>query len=384
VRLASTGQGPLTWIAGVFYSSTNSRTIEFSNDQAALPVLGVAELYHEDVPQSFKQEAVFGEATYSILPTLKATAGLRYYNYNSDFTAVEYGFFGPYGTLQPGGSTSTEHDQGVNPKFNLAWLPNPDLTVYATVAKGFRPGGGNESVPTAGTAEGVACAGSLAALGKTSNPTTYGPDSLWSYELGEKARLLGDRLTLNADVYYEHWRAIQRAVTLTCGYIYTDNAGEADIYGGELELTGRLTDALTLSANIGYTDATYAQNNVETGVVKGEVLPDVAKFTSTQSLVYAAPVADAISFTARVSNSYVGSRQDVNYSIDHLPGYDTASARISLDFASGWSAGLFADNLGNSHALLSAINSIVLNIPTLTRDTTLRPRTFGLDLSYKF
>ncbi len=384
VRLASSGEGPLKWIAGVFYSATASRTIEFSNDPAAAPVLGVAELYHEDVPQFFRQEAVFGEATYSILPSLKATAGLRYYNYNSEFTAVEYGFFGPYGTLQPGGSTSRENDQGVNPKFTLAWLPASDLTLYATAAKGFRPGGGNESVPTSGTAEGAACAASLAALGKTANPVTYGPDSLWSYELGEKARLLGDRVTLNSDVYYEHWRAIQRAVTLTCGYIYTDNAGEADIYGGEVELSARLTNALTLNANVGYTYATYAQNNVETGVVKGEDLPDVARFSSTQSVVYAAPLADSVNLTARVANSYVSSRQDVNYAIDHLPGYDTASARVSLDFRTGWSAGLFVDNLGNSHALLSAINSIVLNIPTLTRDTTLRPRTFGLDLTYKF
>ncbi len=384
VRLASSGTGPLSWIAGVFYSATASRTIQFSNDPAAASVLGVAELYHEDVPQTFKQEAVFGEATYSILPTLKLTAGLRYYNYNSDFTAVEYGFFGPYGTLQPGGSTSTEHDQGINPKFNVAWLPDRDLTLYATVAKGFRPGGGNETVPTAGTAEGVACAASLAALGKTSNPDTYGPDSIWSYELGEKARLLGDRVTLNADVYYEHWRAIQREVTLTCGYIYTDNAGEANIYGGELELSAQVTDALTLNANLGYADATYAANNVETGVVKGEVLPDVARFTSTQSLVYTAPITDTINLSARFSNSYVSSRQDVTYYIDRLPGYDTASARISADFLGGWSAGIFADNLGNSHALLSAINSQVLNIPTLTRDTTLRPRTFGLDLTYKF
>jgi outer membrane receptor protein involved in Fe transport len=384
LRLASSGTGPLSWIAGVFYSATASRTIQFSNDPAAAPVLGVAELYHEDVPQTFKQEAVFGEATYSILPTLKLTAGLRYYNYNSDFTAVEYGFFGPYGTLQPGGSTSTEHDQGINPKFNLAWLPDPDLTLYATVAKGFRPGGGNETVPTAGTAEGVACAASLASLGKTSNPETYGPDSIWSYELGEKARLLGDRVTLNGAIYYEHWRAIQREVTLTCGYIYTDNAGEANIYGGELELSARLTDGLTLNANLGYADASYAANNVETGVVKGEVLPDVARFTSTQSLVYTAPVSDTVNLSARFSNSYVSSRQDLTYYIDRLPGYDTASARISADFLSGWSAGIFADNIGNSHALLSAINSQVLNIPTLTRDTTLRPRTFGLDLTYKF
>ncbi len=384
IRLASSGDGRLQWLVGFFYDDVASTTEQFSVDQGAVPALGIATLFHELVAQTFEQKAVFGEASYQILPTLKATAGVRLYDFDNTFDTAEYGFFGPYGTLQPGASVSNEHDQGINPRFNLSWTPTSDLTVYATAAKGFRPGGGNEIVPTSGTVEGDACAASLAALGKTANPASYGPDSLWNYELGEKSRLLGGRLTINGSIYYEDWNRIQRNVTLSCGYIYSDNAGKADIYGGELEVNGRLTDELTLNANFAYTDATYAVTSLEAGVVKGQVLPDVPRITSSQSVIWRHALSDALTLVARATNSFIDSRQDVTYAIDTLPSYDVFGGRIGVTSNKGWSAYLFIDNAGNSHALLSAINSQVLNIPTLTRDTTLRPRTFGIDLVSNF
>jgi outer membrane receptor protein involved in Fe transport len=384
IRLASTGTGRVQWLVGFFYDDVASTTEQYSNDPGAVPALGVATLFHELVSQTFEQKAVFGEASYQILPVLKFTAGLRYFDFDNTFNTTEYGFFGPYGTLQPGSSGSVEHDQGINPKFNLSFTPSPDLTLYATAAKGFRPGGGNEIVPTSGTVEGDACAASLASLGKTSNPSTYGPDSLWNYELGEKARFLDDRLTINSAIYYEDWNHIQRDVTLSCGYIYTDNAGKADIYGGEVEVNARVTDELTLNANFAYTDAEYAVTSLEAGVVKGQVVPDVPRITSSQSVIWQHPLSDTYKLIARATNSFVDSRQDVTYSIDTLPSYDTVGGRIGIVSAKGWSGYFFIDNAGNSHALLSAINSQVLNIPTLTRDTTLRPRTFGIDLVVNF
>jgi len=384
IRLASTGTGPLQWLVGFFYDDVASTTQQYSVDQGAVPALGIATLFHELVSQTFEQKAVFGEASYQILPSLKFTAGLRYFDFDNTFNTSEFGFFGPYGTMQPGGSTSAEHDQGINPKFNLSWTPSADLTLYATAAKGFRPGGGNEIVPTAGTVEGEACAASLASLGKTSNPLTYGPDSVWNYELGEKTRFLDDRLSINGAIYYEDWSRIQRSVTLSCGYIYTDNAGRANIYGGEVEVNARVTGELTLNANFAYTDAEYAVTSLEAGVVKGQVVPDVPRITSSQSVIWRHSLSDTYSLVTRATNSFIDTRQDVTYGIDTLPSYDVVGGRIGITSAKGWSGYFFIDNIGNSHALLSAINSQVLNIPTLTRDTTLRPRTFGLDVVVNF
>jgi outer membrane receptor protein involved in Fe transport len=384
LRVTSTGKGAFQWQGGFYYGDLSSTTLQYSVDPAAGPLFGVTTLYHEFVPQDFDQKSLFGEVSYQITPSLKATAGVRYFTFDNTFKTTEYGFFGPYGDLTPGSSQSRAWDSGFNPKFNLAYEPSKDLTLYATVSKGFRPGGGNQIVPTSGTEEGDACEANLQAFGKTSNPATYGPDSVWNYEIGEKLRLFDDRLSINGSAYYEHWENIQREVTLNCGYIYSDNAGEAAIYGSELEVSARLGYGLTLSVNAGYTDAQYTQNSLETGVVKGEQLPDVPKWTSSQSLIYRHKISDDFTIVARAQNDYIGARTDVTYYIDNLPSYDLLSARIGITASQGWSAFFFVDNITNKHALLNAINSQVLNIPTMTRDTTNQPRTIGVDLTYGF
>ena len=40
-------------------------------------------------------------------------------------------------------------------------------------------------------------------------PITYNPDSVWSYELGEKAKFFDRRLTVNASVSHEDWNHFQ-------------------------------------------------------------------------------------------------------------------------------------------------------------------------------
>jgi iron complex outermembrane receptor protein len=384
VRIASTDHSRFQWLAGVFYGDLSSKTVQYSVDDAAADVLGIATLYHEVVPQEFRQVAVFGEASYQIVPTVKATVGLRYFHFDNTFSTTEYGFFGPNGDLTPGGSQSEARQSGANPKFNLSWTPSGDLTLYATASKGFRPGGGNQIIPTSGTQEGEACGADLEALGKSANPATYGPDSVWSYEFGEKARLFGGRLSINGAAYYEKWSNIQREVTLNCGYIYTDNAGQAAVYGGELEVSARLGAGFTVNLTGGYTHATYTENSVETGVVKGDSLPDVPRYATSQSLIYSLPLDDRYTLVARATNSYIGSRFDINYYIDQLPAYDLLSGRLGVVSSQGWAAFLVLDNLTNKHALLNAINSQVLNIPTMTRDTTNQPRTIGVDLTYSF
>jgi outer membrane receptor protein involved in Fe transport len=383
VRIASTNNAPFQWLVGMFYGDLSSVTDQSSYDNAATALFGTNVLFNEHVPQNFNQNAAFGEASYQITDSLKATAGLRWFSFDNSFSTTEYGFFGPYGTLQRGGSTSEAQQSGFNPKFNLAYLPTDDLTIYATAAKGFRPGGGNEIIPTSGTQEGEACGADLAALGKSTSPLTYGPDTVWDYELGEKARLLDGRVTINGDIYYEDWAAVQRAITLNCGYIYSDNAGSASVYGSELEISGKVTPEWTVNLTGNYTYATYTQSSVEAGVVKGERLPDVPMWTTSASLIYRHDLSDEYALVGRLTNSYIGPMTDVTYYVNKLPGYDLMSARIGIE-ADKWSGFFFINNLTDEHALLTDINSQVLNIPTMTRVATNQPRTFGIDLNYQF
>lgn len=147
-------------------------------------------------------------------------------------------------------------NSGVNPKFTLSYDIVRDLLVYGTAAKGFRPGDGNTPVPTTGP---DSCLSGLQALGKTAAPLEYGPDTVWSYELGEKATLLDRRLTINSAIYYERWNKVQELIQLPCGFGYTDNVGTAAIRGAEVEINAKLSPSWELAQSGGYIRSWHAR-----------------------------------------------------------------------------------------------------------------------------
>ena len=71
------------------------------------------------------------------------------------------------------------------------------------------------------------------------------PTAAWNYEVGEKAKLLDNRLTINGDVYYIRWQGVQQVITLPCGYQYYNNAGDGRAFGPELEINAKLPTSWT-------------------------------------------------------------------------------------------------------------------------------------------
>jgi iron complex outermembrane receptor protein len=105
------------------------------------------------------------------------------------------------------------------------------------------------------------CGADLAANGLAAGPATYSPDSLRSYEVGSKSRLLNNRLQLNADLFYVKWKNIQQGVYLpTCAYTYNANAGDATSRGVEIELKVKPMAGLSVSASAGYVKAELAND----------------------------------------------------------------------------------------------------------------------------
>ena len=86
-------------------------------------------------------------------------------------------------------------------------------------------------------------------------PLSFGPDNVWDYELGEKARFLDNRLTINGDIYYIVWNGVQVTPLLSCGYEYDTNGGNGRSFGPELEVDAKLTDQWSVYASAAYTDA---------------------------------------------------------------------------------------------------------------------------------
>lgn len=383
LRFASNGSGPLQWLIGGFYSDFKSNTQFFSLYEGFLPLFGTDDLGIISQPIYTKQKAVFGEGSYQLTHSLKASVGLRYYSYTTNQTTIESGLSTAAGGPTPITVGSHAAASGVNPKFNLSYTINDDVMLYGTAAKGFRPGAGNQPVPLSGPPQCLTGPGNLNSLGLSDVPRQFDPDTVWSFELGEKARLNDRRIVVNGDVYYEKWKRVQEQVSLNCGFFFTANASDATIYGSEIEVMAKLTPEWSLNQSLAYTHARFDSTAPGTGITAGEKLLNVPEFTATSAVVYTHPLTDRFNLIARGAYNYVGPMQDLTYTRNNLPGYSLISARVGVDSHSV-GAFLFVDNLTDRLVHLADAYALSVQIPTLNRVVVNQPRTIGLELQYRY
>jgi outer membrane receptor protein involved in Fe transport len=208
LRFNSKGNGRLTWVAGLFFSSfrslwtfngTTPNYTSYTDLGSLLPgqtpaPANTPNWFDANEPTRLLNYAGYGDVTYAVTDALKLEVGgrLNYSDYH--FSSCITGWGSAQGVATPSCTGEiTQYNTSFNPKFNLTYTFRPDLMAYATVASGFRPGGGNALYPTTGLVWGAA----FQKMNYTGNsfPSTYRPDSVWSYELGEKARFLDRRPT---------------------------------------------------------------------------------------------------------------------------------------------------------------------------------------------
>ena len=395
IRLTSHDVGALHWVAGAFYSSLKSVWNEISNSPLnATATTPDGSYFTSWNPYWVKQTAFFADGSYKFDDHWKLAAGVRYYEYHSEQHEFSWGVDAPFKnpSVTPVQITRAS-DKGFNPRINLSYEPTHELNLYTTISKGFRPGGANQILPTGPP---INCQPGV---------LQFGPDSAWNYEVGEKAKLLDNRLTINSDFYYIRWLDVQQVITLPCGYQYYNNAGNGRSFGPELEINAKLAEPLTLTVSGTYTDSkitspsasfqaylsqvAFAPDGVTrpcpvTGSCQVPIL-NVPKDTASAALAYTTMVAPNYQLTARIDDSFVGSSTDVAYFFGYqLPSYNIANLHLILAHGA-WSVNAFVENFTNEVALISANNtSFQFNIPQTVRYSTNQPRTFGTQVNVKF
>ena len=395
IRLASSGNGPFQWVAGAFASS-NYSTWNFSGITANPSVymdLGTNQAATTDQwfvaysPNHMKQYALFGDGTYALDDHWKVEAGARLYRYDDTFSSTISGWGSGLGAATP--STSgliTTRKDGVNPKLNVSYEFNEDNLVYATVARGARPGGGNASYPTTGAFWGPA----YAPFNYTNGwPKSYKSDAVWSYELGGKERFLDRRLTVDASIYYEDWQTPQ-LLAYPGDWAFNVNGDKAKIAGSDVDLKAKLGGGFTLGTGVGYTHADVSPG-AHWEISPRNVMPDVPKFNGNVSLAYRKILANGQALTAEVDDAYVGARYSLSFVFPYqstgtyvsLPGYNLTNLRFGLESPTGWSANLFVTNLFNKHAALENMFQETEPSAAFTRTMTNQPATMGINLTYK-
>lgn len=397
VRLQSTDpDAKLGWIVGVFYSNQSQLSVEEINDPQ-LPELtqylwglDMITAWGEDLLPNGDdyinhtrghehQLAGFVNATYAITDAIKVQAGARIAQTHFDFTNFSDGpqNFGPL-TGAPGKKDETPF----TPMAGITWQVTDDDMVYFTYAKGYRIGGANPLFPVSACSE------------ITQEPTSYDSDSVQSYEVGSKDKLFGGRLQASGSVYYLKWNNIQQIVSLpSCGFRYTTNQGAAESKGFDLEGEWLVTDDLDLDFSLGYTDARYTSTSASAGLIlarNGDKLPG-SPWTFSLGAQYTAKLWEHDAFL-RVDYQFSGRETGLTPERDPVttlydgglvpePETNELSIRAGTTIKD-FNIALFIDNALNANPELGLNHQ---DSDTLLYEaTTLRPRTIGMTLTYKY
>jgi outer membrane receptor protein involved in Fe transport len=401
VRLQSSNPNArFNWVVGVFYQHSKQRSTEElidpqGNDlfQATFgesledffgyPLYG-QDSYINNTNGKDEQLAGFADATYAITSKLKLTAGARYAK--TKFAFVNFAD-GSQNGLRTGGSGKSS-EKPFTPKVGVNYQADQNNLFYATWAKGFRVGGANPPVPFS------VCSDDLTALGLNGAPESYKSDTVKSIELGSKNKLFDHKLQIAASVYQVRWNDIQQTVFLpTCAITFTGNLGKARSRGFDVQMTLTPFHGLTIDGALGYTSTRYT-SSVTFGsdaivVAKGDAI-EGPPWTLSLGAQYEFPVAGHGMFL-RADYEYqsrlkraIPSRDPVTSSYD--PALIAPSARTLVSLRGGTDIGaanlsLFVDNLFDSAPRVDFGHQDSDTL--LFEQTTVRPRTVGLTLTYR-
>jgi iron complex outermembrane recepter protein len=398
------------WVAGVYYEHARQQDTVFvaHPDLPALvqsifgqsieTILGTGPyqglwVAFDDVRTTDEQTALFGNVDFKITPTLKATAGVRV-AYAKSHTDLH--FDGSFNG-GPGFFNGNETDKPVTPKAGLTWQPTASSTYYVSVAKGYRVGGVNPQINNTQPA----CQAALAAddlTGKLSQ--TYNPDSLWSYEIGAKGRLLDNRLEVQTSAFHIRWKDIQQAAQITgCGFAAVFNLGTAESNGFDLSLRAAATDNLQLGLQVAYTDAHYDSSEGKI-VTDGDVIGGPAISTGSAVPPWTVTASGEYTFNLLGKQMYAWA-EDAYHSKNNGPFSTHNPANIivydpqlvpdpSTNLLNmragvrlqGLDLSLFVDNLLNSHPQLS-LSHTNPGDPRF-QAVTFRPLTYGVTAVVRF
>ncbi|QTN18362.1 TonB-dependent receptor [Brevundimonas sp. AJA228-03] len=373
----------LTYIAGVYFSDETG--VEFSRSQnfgflpynaVSRPNAGLAGQNMADVHN--RSAGVFGQGYYQLTDAVRIAAGLRWTWDSRETELHNFTVWGLPGTCNvptpdvPGVCTQTQKVNFDYPAWTLGvdWQVNEDVFAYVQTRRASKSGGWNTR------------AGGLPA---------FEPETVKDLEAGLKATWLENRLRTNVAVFHSWQSDVQRnAAALTPAGASTQfivNAGNARVYGIELEGAFRPWTGMELTSNISLMNGEYESGSfIERQAVPGigfagctlnpagtasicpvdrsnEELPQLPKIQYNLGATQVVPTSFG-AVTLHVDYSYLGRQffnpvtPSVNQSaatqaiyaaandITRTPGYGLLNARVAVEFdAQNIELALYGKNL---------------------------------------
>ncbi len=417
VRFVSAHGGPFSWVLGGFYNENkfSSDYVErLPNHPFGDPVSNPEfREFVNFIESEVTEKAIFGEGSFEIIPQWQVTAGARYFDYTSTIAgAATLPFFGePLEARDAEAAGGDAADNGWVWKVNSSFDVTPDLLVYGTYSKGYRLGGPNRVAPCPeGTPTDPALYTGPQLICALPSEVQFGPDTTKNLELGVRAQLFQDAVSLNFNVFQIKWDGIQIDSATTYGVVgITVNGGKATVEGAEASFTIRPTEGLTIQGNYSYLDAkltedvpglisvndppgTYPSAPIAVDALSGDRLPGSAKNSGALGVTYETDVGagDIIANWTAVYRGNVISRLGGTRTFgDVIPSYTTHRASLTYEW-DDYSVSLWGNNIFNKFAISSVnqnLSQTGLNdgvVLRYYRQVPIVPRTIGVEARFRY
>jgi iron complex outermembrane receptor protein len=368
LRLASSGDGALKWLIGAFGQGNNPERVQISrsfNGDPSNPANFLdPTLYSNlttDATQRHNEYAVFGNASYD-WHRWTFEAGLRADYNNSSMTDPLHGL------------AAEQHGTEILPKMSAAYHIDKDVMLYGTISRGFEPGDLIEQFDA------------------SNNPviSRYKPETTWNYELGIKSTLF-DRVRLNAALFYiDYQNRLFQTNVLQAGTLVgvTRNIGSSHNYGGEFDVSTRVSKDLFVSASFGVTKAIW--NNVpyfdsdlgQSTNLQGRTAPFTPEYQGSLSLDWSHHLTQGLTLGARGDVSFVGREYwDVTDHYSQLA-YQLVNLGLRLE-GRQWAVAGHVSNLFDKRYNTTFISAAELQAPYNVAGIG-RPRLWTVTLTYRW
>ena len=237
-RLASPLGQYLEYVVGFYYDTSD---YHLHQDTYYRNVFTLTGHQSTDFYQDSDAWSAYGQGTLNFTPDLRLIAGLRYSKTKKDASFTQYTVSGAgLNPIGPDRASSLSEDY-VDPSGTVQFDLNPDVMMYATIARGSKSGGFVSN--TYNVAE---------------DGFQFAPERSTNYEAGVKSTFGSGLATVNLSIFRMNFEDLQQsAYDPDRRTFFTRNAAEARSEGAELEVQLIPTDSLSLNASVAYLDAKF-------------------------------------------------------------------------------------------------------------------------------
>jgi iron complex outermembrane receptor protein len=388
------------WVVGAYYLHellTQNQPLSFFYDGDKFGGLGIpagsgnfdtiAQISYDKSAQTIDSGAVFGQGDYTF-DQLTLTLGARYtwerkaFDYSGS-TQFQNGGLGNYGPLQDFiHADNSQTNSNVTWRAALNYAITPQVRVYASVATGFKSAAFNGTFLSNDPAQ--------AAL----QLQPIKPETVTTYEIGEKASFFDRRLVLDSAIFYNDYRNEQVFATVTQTILSggglpiqttasaLTNAPKAFTEGVEVELTAAPFHGLTLNLQPAWLNTHLSAPNF--AAIDNKELANAPHFTMTAVADYRwdLPNGDDIDF--RWNSNFRGHYffDSTNDAYIQQNAYWLHNLNVTYQSSKHWEVGVFVHNVTNQKYQLTSSD---ISAPFGFLEPVYgSPTMYGVQASYNF